>query len=108
MEPGTVRTGSNINGSVKAVIKENNNTLCLIYSVGRDGVIGLATCYGLDGPGIEPWRSEVFRTLSERPWGLFSLQYNGYRDSFPGVKRPERGVDNPHSSRAEVKETVGL
>jgi hypothetical protein len=28
--------------------------------------------------------------------------------SFPGVKRPERGVNHPHSSRAEVKERVEL
>ena len=75
--------------------------------MGRDGVIGLATRYGLDGPGIESWGSEVFRTRPDRPWGPFSLQYNGYRDSFPGVKLPGRGVDNPHPSSAEVKERVG-
>jgi hypothetical protein len=28
--------------------------------------------------------------------------------SFPEVKRPERGVDHPHPSRAEVKEKVKL
>jgi len=28
--------------------------------------------------------------------------------SFPGVKRPGRGVDHPLSSRAEVKERVEL
>ena len=28
--------------------------------------------------------------------------------SFPGVKRPERGVDHPPPSRAEVKERVEL
>ena len=31
---------------------------------------------------------------------------NGYRVSFPGVKRPGRGVDHPPLSSAEVKETV--
>ena len=34
--------------------------------------------------------------------------YNGYRVSFPGVKRPERGVDHPPPSSAEVKERVQL
>jgi len=28
--------------------------------------------------------------------------------SFPGAKRPERGVDHPPTSIAEVKETVEL
>jgi hypothetical protein len=28
--------------------------------------------------------------------------------SFPGVKRPERGVDHPSPSSAEVKERVEL
>jgi hypothetical protein len=36
------------------------------------------------------------------------LLYNGYRVSFPGVKRPGRGVDHPPSSSAEVKERVEL
>jgi hypothetical protein len=29
-------------------------------------------------------------------------------ESFPGVKRPERDVDHPHPSIAEVKERVEL
>jgi hypothetical protein len=39
---------------------------------------------------------------------LNSLLYNGYRISFPGVKRPGRGVDHPPSSTARVKERVEL
>jgi len=31
-----------------------------------------------------------------------------YRVSFPGVKRPGRGVDHPPLSSAEVKERVEL
>jgi hypothetical protein len=37
-----------------------------------------------------------------------SLLYNGYRVSFPGVKRPGRGVDHPLPSSAEVKDRVEL
>jgi hypothetical protein len=37
-----------------------------------------------------------------------SLLYTGYRFSFPGVKRPGRGVDHPPPSSAEVKERVEL
>jgi hypothetical protein len=51
---------------------------------------------------------EIFRTLPDRSWGLPSLLYNGYRFSFPGIKRPGRGVDHPPSSSAEVKERVEL
>jgi hypothetical protein len=54
----------------------------LIYGVvmGRDSSVGIATGYGLDGPGIE-----IFRTRPDRPWGPPSLLYNGYR-VFPGGK----------------------
>ena len=49
-------------------------------------VDGVATGYGLDGPGIESrWGGEIFRTCPDRPWGPPSLLYNGYR-VFPGGK----------------------
>jgi len=37
-----------------------------------------------------------------------SIILNGYWVSFPGVKRPGRGVDHPPPSSAEVKERVEL
>jgi hypothetical protein len=55
--------------------------------VGRDSSVGIATHYGLDGPGIES-------RCSDRPWGPRSLLYNGYR-FLTGVKRPGRGTDHP-------------
>jgi hypothetical protein len=51
---------------------------------------------------------EVFRTRPGQLWGPPSLLYNGDRVSFPGVKRPGRGVDHPPLSSAEVKERVEL
>jgi hypothetical protein len=39
---------------------------------------------------------------------LVLYTYNGYRVSFPGVKRPGCGVDHPPSSSAGVKERVEL
>jgi hypothetical protein len=40
------------------------------------GPVDIATCYGLEGPGIEfRWR-EIFRTCPDRPWGSPSLLYN--------------------------------
>ena len=53
-----------------------------------------------------PVEDEIFSTRPDRPWGPPSLLYNEYRFSFPGVKRPGRGVDHPPPSSAEVKERV--
>jgi hypothetical protein len=55
-----------------------------------------------------PGGDEIFHSRPDRPWGPLSLLYNGYRVSFPGVKRPGRGVDHPPSSTAGVKERVEL
>ena len=46
----------------------------------RDSSVGIATRYELDGPGKESrWGgAEIFRTRSDRPWGLPSILYNGY------------------------------
>ena len=47
---------------------------------GPGNVVGIATSYGVDGPGIESrWGGEIFRTCPDRPWGPPSLLYNGYR-----------------------------
>jgi hypothetical protein len=72
------------------------------------GVVGIATRYELNDPGIESRCRRIFRTYPDRPWSPHSLLYNGYRVSFPGVKRPGRGVNHPHPSSAEVKERVEL
>ena len=58
--------------------------------------------------GSSPGGSDIFRTRTDRPWDPPSLLYNGYRLSFPGLKRPGRGVDHPPSSNAKVKERVEL
>jgi hypothetical protein len=69
--------------------------------------VGIATRYGLDGPRFESrWGGEIFRIRPDHSWGQFSLLCDGYRVSFPGVKRPGRGVDHPPPSSAEVKERV--
>jgi hypothetical protein len=63
--------------------------------MGRDSLVGVATRYGLDGPGIEsrwgrvfpnPFRPALWPTQPpiEWVWGLF-----------PGVKWPVRCVDHP-------------
>jgi hypothetical protein len=51
----------------------------------RDNSVGIATRYGLEGPGIESRWGEIFRTYPDRLQGPPSLLYNGYR-VFPGGK----------------------
>jgi len=36
--------------------------------VGCDSIVGMAIHHGLDGPGIEFWWGEIFRTFSDRTW----------------------------------------
>ena len=53
------------------------------------------------GPGIESrWGAEIFRTRPDSPPGPHNLLYNGYRVSFPGVKWPELGFDEPPTQLA--------
>jgi hypothetical protein len=61
---------------------------------GPGSVVGIATSYRLDGPGIESrLGGEIFCTCPDRPWGPPSHLYNGYR-VFPGAKeRPGRDAD---------------
>jgi hypothetical protein len=40
--------------------------------------------------------------------GAYPASYTMGTGSFPGVKRPKRGVDHPPPSNAEVKERVEL
>ena len=69
---------------------------CRIHPrTGHDSSVGTATCYGLDGPGIEFRWGRNFPHLSRpapRPTQPTTKMGTG---SFPGVKRPGRGVDHP-------------
>jgi hypothetical protein len=60
----------------------------------RDSSVGIATGYGLDGPGIESrWRRN-FPHLSRPSCGPSRILYNRYR-VFPGGKeRPGRDADS--------------
>ena len=75
---------------------------------GPGSVVGIATAYGLDSPGIESRLGEIFRTCPDQPWGPPSLLYNGYR-VFPGGKVwPGRDADPSPPSGTEVKNRVEL
>jgi hypothetical protein len=72
-----------------------------IYITGLGSSVGIATDYGLDGPGIE---SRLGGVRPDRPWGPPSLLYNGYL-VFPGGKvRPRRAADHSPPSSADVLE----
>ena len=73
----------------------------------RDSSVGIATRYRLDAQGIESRWGKIFRTSPEWPCGPPSSCKMG-TESFPGVKRPGRGVDHPPASSADVKERVEL
>ena len=90
-------------------LDHRNLNLISELKLGRDSSVGIATRYGLHVPGIESrWGGEIFRNRADRPWGPPSLLYNGHRISFPGVKRPEWGVDHLPQTSAEVKKRVEI
>ena len=69
----------------------------------RDNSVGTVTRYRVDGPGIKSrWRRD-FPTLrfTQPPVQMGT-------GSFPGLKRPGRGVDNLPLSSVKVKERVVL
>jgi hypothetical protein len=63
--------------------------------------------YELDGQGFEsPEEQDIFLSSPKRPdrlWGRLSFPFNGYRNSFQGVKRPGREVNLSPPSSAEVR-----
>ena len=62
---------------------QNSRRPNIMSTVSRDSSVGIATHYGLGGPGIESQWGKIFRTCPERLWYSPSLLYNGYR-VFPG------------------------
>ena len=68
--------------------------------VGWDSSVDIATCYGLDGPGIESRWGAILSAPEAYP-----ASYTMGTEFFPGVKRPDRGVDHPpHLARRLKKE----
>ena len=65
------------------------------YMSGRDSSVGIATRYGLDGPGIESrWGARFSAPVQAGP-GAHPASYTMRTGSFPGVKRPGRRAE-PH------------
>jgi hypothetical protein len=82
--------------------------LCPFYNKGHFSVVRIATCYGLDGPGMESRSGARFSTPLQTGPEAHPTSYIIGTWSFPGVDRPECGVDHPPPSGAEVNEGVEL
>ena len=80
----------------------------MFLSRGLDSSVGIATRYGLDGPGNRiPVGARFFARVETCP-GAHPSSYTMGTESFLGVKRPGRGVDHPPLYSSEVKERVVL
>jgi hypothetical protein len=75
--------------------------------MGRDGVVGIATLRsGRSGDRVQV-RARFSAPVLTGP-GAHPATYTMGTGSFPGVKRPGRGVNHPPLFSAEVKERVEL
>ena len=72
--------------------------------MGRDSSVGIATCYVLDGPGIESQQEARFSAPVQTGPGTHPASYTIDTGSF----RPGRGLVHPPLSNAEVTERVEL
>ena len=72
----------------------------------RNSIVGIATRYRLDGPGIESrWRLDISAPVQTGA-GAHPVFYTMVTGSFPGVKRLGRGVEHPPHLAPRVKSTA--
>jgi len=87
-------------------LSENAGMVIPLY-VGRDSSVVIATGYALDGLGIESlWRTKFFAPVQTGHVAHPVSSTMRSESTSRGVKRLERGVDQPPPPRAEVKERV--
>ena len=71
--------------------------------MGRDSSVGIATRYGLHVPEIESRLGARFSALVQTGPRAHPASYRMGIGSFPGVKRPGRGVDHPPHLASRLK-----
>jgi hypothetical protein len=76
--------------------------------VGRDSVVCIATCHGLDGLGIESQWGARFYAPVRTSLGPNQPLVQWAPGLFSRGKVARRGIDHPSQSSAEVKERVHL
>ena len=72
-----------------------------------DSSVSIATCYGLDGPGIESLGVRFPAPVQTGP-GAHPASYTKGTWSFPGVRRLRSGIDHPLPFNAKIKERAEL
>ena len=81
---------------ITRIIKKLSKYIVIIIitccSGGRDSSVGIATSYGMDGPGAR------FSVPVQTGPGAHPASCTMGNGSFPGVKRPGRGADHPPPS----------
>ena len=80
----------------------------LKLTVTRDSLVGLATNYGLDGPGIETRCGLDCSHLTVTSLGHNEPPIQWVLNHLRGVKRTKRGVNHPPPSSTQVEEKVQL
>ena len=75
---------------------------------GRDSSVGIATRYGLDGPGIEFWWRRKFSAPVQTGPVAHPASCTMDTGSFPGVKGPGCGADHPPPSKCRGHDRVEL
>ena len=76
--------------------------------MGRDSAVGIATRYGLDGPGVESWWGRDFPRPSRPALGPTLPPIRWVPGLFPGGKAAKAWRLPPTPPSAEVKESVEL
>jgi hypothetical protein len=73
----------------------NVTRLLRVMNLGRNTSLGIATRYGLNGPGIETLWGAGFSAHVQTGPGAHPASYTMGTRTFQGVKQPGRGVGNP-------------
>jgi hypothetical protein len=76
--------------------------------VGSDSIVSIATRYRLDSPGIKSWCGWDFPHPSRPALHPIQRPVQWVTRSFPGVKLPRCGINNPITSSTVVKHRVEL
>jgi hypothetical protein len=89
-------------------VRSSRITFGTITCVDQYSIIGIATCYSLDGPRIESWWGYEYLHLSRPVLGPTQPAVQWVPGLFPSPRQPGDGVDHPPPSGMEVKERVEL
>lgn len=80
--------------------------LYITFTVSWDYVVGISTCYGLDGPRIKPQRQQDFPHLSKLALGHTQPPLQWVLSHSWGVKWLGYGFNHSPPSNTKVKEKV--